>query len=330
RPRGPGSGSAPRADPGGRAAVQPVLRAGPGRTAGAAVRVPVGSRERRSQDVEDPGQRHRAPGRPGYQAQERQDPHHRPEEGPARRPGAARDLPGVPAPHAAVTGHPGPDDRGVPSGDAAVRAVQDQPGRSDGRALPAVPRAQGRAGGGPEGGSGDARTRPRDGPADRGRDHGRRPGGGGADVSAGAEFAVRLPVFTGPFRLLADLILDRSLDVCDVPVASVTEVFVRAGAEESSRWSLEDATWFLAICAVLLELKVGRLLPRHVDETEEDLLGGTSPDLIYARSLELQAFRRMAENLAARMAEASLLAPRSTGPPPEFAHLYPDVMEKVT
>ena len=149
-------------------------------------------------------------------------------------------------------------------------------------------------------------------------------------MTAGAEFAVELPIFTGPFRLLADLILDRSVDVCDVPVASVTEVFVRAGAEESSRWSLEDATWFLAICAVLLELKVGRLLPRHVDETEEDLLGGTSPDLIYARSLELQAFRRMAENLAARMAEASLLAPRSTGPPPEFAHLYPDVMEKVT
>ena len=77
-------------------------------------------------------------------------------------------------------------------------------------------------------------------------------------MTAGAEFAVELPIFTGPFRLLADLILDRSVDVCDVPVASVTEVFVRAGDEESSRWSLEDVTWFLAICAVLLELKVGR------------------------------------------------------------------------
>jgi len=149
-------------------------------------------------------------------------------------------------------------------------------------------------------------------------------------VTAGAEFAVELPIFTGPFRLLADLILDRSVDVCDVPVASVTEVFVRAGDEESSRWSLEDVTWFLAICAVLLELKVGRLLPRHVDETEEELLGGASPDLVYARSLELRAFRRVAEDLAARMAEAALLVPRSAGPPPEFAHLYPDVMEKVT
>ena len=27
------------------------------------------------------------------------------------------------------------------------------------------------------------------------------------------------------------------------------------------RWNLEEATWFLAICAVLLELKVGRLMP---------------------------------------------------------------------
>ena len=78
----------------------------------------------------------------------------------------------------------------------------------------------------------------------------------------------------------------------------------------------EDVTWFLAICAVLLELKVGRLLPRHVDETEEELLGGASPDLVYARSLELRAFRRVAEDLAARMAEAALLVPRSAGPPP--------------
>jgi segregation and condensation protein A len=149
-------------------------------------------------------------------------------------------------------------------------------------------------------------------------------------VSAGPEFAVELPIFSGPFRLLADLILDRSVDVCDVPVAKVTEVFVRTGTEAAMAWSLEDATWFLAICAVLLELKVGRLLPRHAVESEEDLLGGASPDLVYARSLELQAFRRIASVLADRVAEASLLVARSAGAPPELAHLYPDIMEKVT
>jgi segregation and condensation protein A len=79
---------------------------------------------------------------------------------------------------------------------------------------------------------------------------------------------------------------------------------------------------------VLLELKVGRLMPRHEVLDEEDLLG-VSPDLIYARSLELAAFREVAASLAKRFEEEALHVPREAGPPAEFAHLYPDVMEKV-
>jgi len=144
-----------------------------------------------------------------------------------------------------------------------------------------------------------------------------------------AGFTVELAVYSGPFRLLADLILDQKVDVCDVSVGQVTERFLAGGMERLERWSLEEATWFLAVCAVLLELKVGRLLPRAPIETEEDLLGGTSPDLLFARSLELAAFRRVAERLASLIDEAALLVPRTAGPPSELAHLYPDIMEKV-
>jgi segregation and condensation protein A len=144
------------------------------------------------------------------------------------------------------------------------------------------------------------------------------------------DFVIDLPLFKGPFRLLADLILDRKMDVCDVNVAAVTEAFLRRGAEAVPGWTLEEATWFLAVCAVLLELKVGRLLPRPVVQSEEDLLGGASPDLVYARSLELAAFRSVARELAERMALAALMIPRTAGPPQELAHLYPDLMERVT
>lgn len=144
------------------------------------------------------------------------------------------------------------------------------------------------------------------------------------------EFVIDLPLFKGPFRLLADLILDRKMDVCDVNVAYVTEAFLRQGGEAVSRWSLQEATWFLAVCAVLLELKVSRLLPRDMVPVEEDLLGGASPDLVYARSLELAAFRRVSAVLAERMAAAALMVPRTAGPPKELAHLYPDLMEKVS
>src|SRR5437879_9400379 len=35
--------------------------------------------------------------------------------------------------------------------------------------------------------------------------------------------------------------------------------------KDAGRWNLEEATWFLAVCSVLLELKVGRLMPRRSD-----------------------------------------------------------------
>jgi segregation and condensation protein A len=146
-------------------------------------------------------------------------------------------------------------------------------------------------------------------------------------VGAGS-FAVELPIFVGPFKLLADLILDQKIDVCDIAIATVTDLYL-AHAKDAEGWSLEEATWFLAACAVLLELKVGRLMPRHDVLDEEDLLG-VSPDLVYARSLELAAIRRVAAQLARRIEEASRCFPREVGPPPEFAHLYPDVLEKAS
>ncbi len=155
------------------------------------------------------------------------------------------------------------------------------------------------------------------------------------DAGAGAEgrasgaqpFAVELPIFNGPFTVLADLILDQKVDVCDVPIATVTDRFIAYG-KETEEWSLEEATWFLAVCAILLELKVGRLMPRHEVIDEEDLLG-VSPDLVYARSIELAAFRVVATELARLLDDERLRFAREAGPPPELAHLYPDVLDMV-
>jgi len=146
-----------------------------------------------------------------------------------------------------------------------------------------------------------------------------------ADVRT--SFTVELPAFSGPFRTLADLLLEQKIDVCDVAVASITDAFL-VYSKDADAWTLDEATWFLAVCAILLELKVGRLMPRHEALDEEDLLG-VSPDLVYARSLELAAIRRVAVDLARRFELEALHHPREAGPPPEFAHLYPDVLEKV-
>jgi segregation and condensation protein A len=144
------------------------------------------------------------------------------------------------------------------------------------------------------------------------------------------EFSVELPLYAGPFKGLADLILSQRMDVCDVPLARITDRFLAWGMEHLDGWTLEEASWFLSVCAALIELKVGRLLPKPEPlAQEDDLLGGISPDLVYARSLELAAFRRIAALLAARFEEAARSIPRTVGPPPELAHLYPDPMQSI-
>ena len=152
-------------------------------------------------------------------------------------------------------------------------------------------------------------------------------GDAAAEAPIPTGFAVEIPGFAGPFRLLADLILEQKVDVCDVPIATVTDGFLRY-AKDTADWNLEEATWFLAICAVLLELKVARLTPRHVEPGEDDLLGG-SPDLAYARSLELTAFRKVAVEIARRLEDEAGYFTRDVGPGPEFSHLYPDPMMSV-
>jgi segregation and condensation protein A len=142
------------------------------------------------------------------------------------------------------------------------------------------------------------------------------------------EFPVDLPVFNGPFRLLADLLLERKIDVCDVSVSRVTEIFLER-AEEAEGWTLEEATWFLAVGAALLDMKMGRLLPKPKRVDEEELVGG-SPDLAYARSLELSAFRKVAGWLAEAFEAGAKYHPRPAGAAEEFADLYPDLMERVT
>ncbi len=147
-----------------------------------------------------------------------------------------------------------------------------------------------------------------------------------AETSGG--FAVEVPGFAGPFRLLAALVLEQKVDVCDVPIATVTDRFL-AYAKDAERWNLEEATWFLAICAILLELKLARLTPRRVEPDEEDIVGG-SPDLLYARSLELRAFRKVAVDLARRLEDEAGYSTRDVGPGPEFSRLYPDPLAAVT
>lgn len=113
-------------------------------------------------------------------------------------------------------------------------------------------------------------------------------------------YEVKLEVFEGPFQLLLSLIAEQRLDVCDIPIARLTQGYL-AHIENLERANLEVATEFLVVAATLLALKARALLPRpghgEADDSEE-----VERDLLIARLLEIQTFRTGGEHLASLLA----------------------------
>jgi len=76
---------------------------------------------------------------------------------------------------------------------------------------------------------------------------------------------VHLQVFEGPVELLLYLVRKNELDVQDVPVARLTDDFL-GHIRQTERLNIEVASDFLVMAAVLLRLKVRRIIPARRDE----------------------------------------------------------------
>jgi segregation and condensation protein A len=113
-------------------------------------------------------------------------------------------------------------------------------------------------------------------------------------------YEVHLEVFEGPFQLLLTLITEQRLDVCDVPIARLTEDYLRH-IEQMERADLELTTEFLVVAATLLALKAKALLPRPAVPGEEE--DDVERDLLIARLLEVQTFRSAGEHLVTLLFE---------------------------
>lgn len=124
-------------------------------------------------------------------------------------------------------------------------------------------------------------------------------------------YEVKLEVFEGPFQLLLSLISDQRLDVCDIPIAKLTEDYL-AHIDAMERADLEVTTEFLVVAATLLALKARALLPRpSTPEDEEDEI---ERDLLIARLLETQTFRTAGEHLAELLAVGDRRFPPKASP----------------
>ncbi len=103
---------------------------------------------------------------------------------------------------------------------------------------------------------------------------------------------VFLDAFEGPLDLLLYLIKRQNLDILTLPIADITQQYIEyIGLMEDMR--LELAAEYLVMAAMLAEIKSRMLLPRPVEEGEED---DPRAELI-RRLQEYECFKKAAEDI---------------------------------
>jgi segregation and condensation protein A len=142
-------------------------------------------------------------------------------------------------------------------------------------------------------------------------------------------YAVRTPVFEGPFDLLLHLILKQEVELWEVSLHEIVDAYL-SELDRMDGLDLDVATEFLLIAATLVELKARRLLP-GLDEVEldEELLRFEERDLLLARLLECKTFKDAAKALEGFMRRADRSVPRTAGPEEPFRWMEPDPLERV-
>jgi segregation and condensation protein A len=118
-------------------------------------------------------------------------------------------------------------------------------------------------------------------------------------------YTVELERFQGPLDLLLHLIRNHDIDIFDIPIARITEQFLRA-ITGIDHLELERAGEFLEMAATLVRIKAQMLFPRRVDDEGED----PRADLV-RRLLEYEHFREAADRL--KSAERERAALRAKG-----------------
>src|SRR5207249_8717790 len=94
------------------------------------------------------------------------------------------------------------------------------------------------------------------------------------------DYQVNLETFRGPLDLLLYLVKRNEVDICDIPIARLTEQFL-AYLRVLELIDVEWAGDFLVMAATLMEIKSKMLLPR----SEEAGKGEDDPRLELVRQL---------------------------------------------
>jgi segregation and condensation protein A len=110
------------------------------------------------------------------------------------------------------------------------------------------------------------------------------------------DFRVQLDFFRGPLDLLLFLVRKHELDVCDLPIALVTEQYL-AHLEVLEQLDVNDVGDFLEVASTLIEIKSQLVLPRAGEEAEA---WDDPRDQLVERLLEYKKYKDAASMLDER------------------------------
>ena len=130
-------------------------------------------------------------------------------------------------------------------------------------------------------------------------------------ANADGAFVVELDRFSGPLDLLLHLIREQDIDIFDIPIAEITEQFLRA-VRAVEQLGLDRAGEFLEMAATLVRIKAQMLLPRRAGAEGE--LEDPRAELV-RRLLEYEHFREASLRLAEAEADRGRRFARGHVPP---------------
>jgi len=116
-----------------------------------------------------------------------------------------------------------------------------------------------------------------------------------------ADYRVNLEIFAGPLDLLLYLVRREEVDIYDIPIAEITEQYIRY-LDMLKSLDIDLAGDFLVMAATLMQIKSAMLLPKaETDELSAEDLADPRAELI-RQLLEYKKFKDAA-NLLGRCAE---------------------------
>lgn len=152
------------------------------------------------------------------------------------------------------------------------------------------------------------------------------------EESATSGFRVNLEVYSGPFDALLGMIANNRLELTEVSLSSITEEFLTYVRGLDFTKNMDEASAFLDIASILVEVKSVAILPGGEDSQhdEQSLEALRERDLLFARLLQYRAYKQAAGDFRARIAANAGRFPHPAAMDEGIAAMLPELVWTLT